>query len=107
MFTKASLDGYQEKTKGVQLKALSHGERTLITNVKISKGASIPIHQHIHEQTGILISGILEFVVNEEIFLTHPGDSWTILCNTPHGATAIEDCEVVEVFSPVRDDYLS
>jgi quercetin dioxygenase-like cupin family protein len=106
MFTKANPEGYLEKLKGVMLKTLAYGENTLITNVKISKGASIPKHNHVHEQTGFLITGLLEFTIDGDIILARTGDSWTILKNIPHGAFAVEDCDLVEVFSPIREDYL-
>lgn len=106
MFTKLNSEGYQEKLKGVMQKTLVHGENTLMTNVKIAKGSVIPVHHHIHEQTGFLRTGILEFNFDGEVLRAHPGDSWMILKDVPHSATAIEDCDVVEVFSPVRADYL-
>lgn len=106
MFTITSPEGYQEKLKGVMLKTLVYGENTLMTNVKLSKGASIPVHNHIHEQTGFLITGFLEFTIDGEYFPARPGDSWTILKNVPHGAFAVEDCDLVEIFSPIREDYL-
>ena len=35
-----------------------------------------------------------------------PGDSWSIPGGMPHGAEVLEDSVAIEVFSPVRDDYL-
>ena len=106
MFTKSSPEGYQEKLKGVMLKTLAHGEKTLLSNIKLSKGAVIPPHQHLHEQTGFLVSGSLDFIIDDEHFIAEPGDSWTILGNVSHGAKALEDSSVVEAFAPVREDYL-
>jgi len=106
MLTKSNPKGYQEKLKGIMQKTLSYGEKTLLTHIKLSKGSTIPIHNHIHEQTGFLISGQMEFTINGELFNAEPGDSWTILKNIPHGAFVVKDSIVIEVFSPVREDYL-
>ena len=35
-----------------------------------------------------------------------PGDSWCIGSDVPHSARALEDSVAVEMFSPVREDYL-
>lgn len=106
MFTKHDQERFIEKLPGVRLKTLVFGEKTLMTNLIISKGAIIPPHSHIHEQTGFLKSGCLEFIIDGKRITANPGDSWMIPGNVFHGATAIEDSNVIEVFSPIRDDYL-
>jgi quercetin dioxygenase-like cupin family protein len=73
---------------------------------KIAKGALIPPHAHPHEQTGVLLSGKLRFKTEAETFDAEGGDSWCIPGNVEHSAEALEDSVVVEVFSPVREDYL-
>jgi len=106
VFTKTSNLGYQEKLKGVMLKTLVYGEKTLMASITLKKGGIIPAHQHLHEQSGFLISGRLDFVVNEDHIIVEPGDSWTFLANIPHGVEALEASSIIEVFSPVREDYL-
>ncbi len=64
MIIKADPDGYREVLAGVRLKTLVHGARTLLTEVKLEKGAVVPEHQHPHEQTGYLISGSLRFFLD-------------------------------------------
>jgi quercetin dioxygenase-like cupin family protein len=100
-------EGYKVVLEGVRFKTLVHGERTHLTEFRLSKGAVVPEHQHAEEQTGYLISGSLRFNVDGEVSVAAPGTSWNIPSGTPHGAEALEDAVVVEVFSPVREDYLS
>ena len=106
MFKPSKLTGHTEIVKGVHLKTLVYGDHTLMTEVKMDNGAVIPPHSHPHEQTGYLVSGQLEFVVNGEHLIAKPGTSWNIAGDVEHSATAIEETIVVEVFSPVREDYL-
>ena len=106
MFKQSKPTGHTEVITGIHLKTLVYGDHTLMTEVKLDKGAVIPPHSHPHEQTGYLVSGQLEFVVNGEHITTKPGDSWNIAGDQEHSATAIEETIVVEVFSPVREDYL-
>ena len=106
MFRKRSSGGQTEVMKGIHLKTLVHGNSTLMTEVLLEKGAVIPTHSHPHEQTGYLVSGHLQFEVDGELISAHPGDSWNIAGDMKHSATAIEETIVIEVFSPVREDYL-
>ena len=106
MFEKNKTGGTTEVIKGIHLKTLVYGDKTLMTEVRLEKGAVIPNHSHPHEQTGYLISGHLQFLVNGETIDAKPGDSWSIAGDVVHSATAIEETLVIEVFSPVREDYL-
>ena len=91
---------------GVRMKTLTHGERTLFSEFRFVKGAIVPVHSHVQEQTGYVVSGSLKFTIDGQITIAAPGDSWNIASGMPHGAEALEDSVVVEVFSPVREDYL-
>lgn len=106
MFTKNTARKSRLLIEGVRLKSLTWGEHTLLTEVRLDKGAVVPIHDHPQEQTGYLVSGLLEFDVGGEKMVAEPGDSWSLPGDQIHGATAIEECLVIEVFSPVREDYL-
>ncbi|MBT8362032.1 MAG: cupin domain-containing protein, partial [Deltaproteobacteria bacterium] len=85
---------------------LVHGEKTLMGQFQIRRGAVIPVHSHPHEQTGIMLSGKLRFTVEGEVIDIESGDSWCLPGGVEHSAEALEDCVVIEVFSPVREDYL-
>ena len=106
MFRKKGSAESRQLVHGVHLSTLVHGEKTLMGEFKIAKGSVIPAHAHPHEQTGIMISGKLRFKVEAEIFDAGTGDSWCIPGNVEHSAEALEDSVVVEVFAPVREDYL-
>jgi len=106
MIKKADHTGFNEMVDGVRLKSLVHGAATHLTEVRFVKGAVVPEHRHPHEQTGYLISGSLRFFGGSEDTVVTPGDCWNFASGLPHGAEALEDSVVVEVFSPIRDDYL-
>ncbi len=106
MFYQANPDGYREVLKGVWLKTLVHGERTLLGEFRLDQGALVPLHQHPQEQTGYLVAGSLRFFIGEETAIANAGDSWSLPAGISHGAEALEDSIVIEVFSPVREDYL-
>jgi quercetin dioxygenase-like cupin family protein len=106
MFTKNDDSGYRELLDGVAMKTLAYGEKTLLARFHLKKGAAIPIHDHIYEQTGYMVSGKMRFQIGDASFECTPGDTWCIPGNVAHGVAVSEDSVVVEVFSPVREDYL-
>ena len=96
----------RELLPGVTMRTLAHGERTLLAEVRLARGAVIPEHRHPQEQTGYLVAGRLEFSVAGESLVAEPGSSWSLPADLSHGASALEDSVVVEVFSPIRQEYL-
>ena len=107
MFVTHTEEGYTCPVEGIEMKPLSHGERTLLVRFKLARGALLPAHSHPHEQTGYLVSGRIELVIDGQAHETGPGDSWTIPGGIEHQARILEDSVAVEVFSPVREDYLN
>jgi len=106
MFEKQSATGYTPALDGVDRKTLVHGEKTLMTEFVLRKAAILPPHAHQHEQTGYLVRGRMLLAIGAEEYEAQAGDSWCIPGGVEHGATALEDSLALEVFSPVRDDYL-
>ena len=74
---------------------------------RLSEGAVLPVHDHPHEQTGYLVAGRLRLTIADESRDLGPGDSWSIPGGTPHGGVALVESVAIEVFSPVREDYLT
>ena len=106
MFRKKDSGHSRQLLEGVNLTTLVHGNKTLMGQFNFSKGAMVPAHSHPHEQTGIMISGKLRFIIDGETMDVEDGDSWCLPGGVEHSAEALEDTVVIEVFSPVRDDYL-
>ncbi len=107
MFYKKSDEGYKEPAAGVLLKTLVYGDRTSMCEFRLKAGAAIPAHSHPHEQTGFVVSGRLNLRIGEEVFEAGPGDGWCIRGDVEHAGEALEDAVIVEVFSPVREDYIT
>jgi quercetin dioxygenase-like cupin family protein len=106
MFSKSDSNGYLAPLPGVRFKTLVHGDRTLFAECRLAQGHHLPRYAHPHEQTGYLVSGHLVLSIGSEQFDVRPGDSWCIPGGVEHEARIIEDSVAIEVFSPVREDYL-
>lgn len=92
--------------EGVSRRTLNHGDKTSIHEIKIAKGAVVPEHSHPHEQTGYLVSGRALFEMPGLSKELGPGDSWLIPGDVSHKVTALEDTIAIDIFSPVRDEYV-
>jgi quercetin dioxygenase-like cupin family protein len=97
---------YKEILPGIKIKALCHGEHTLMTEFILTKNSILPEHSHPYEQTGYLVKGKIKLFVNGNSREITPGDSWCIKKDIKHKAAIIEDSVALEIFSPVREDYL-
>ena len=106
MFEKRSDSGYRLALDGINRKTLVHGDKTLMTEFVLREGSSLPRHSHPHEQTGYLVSGRIRLFIGTEEYEAQAGDSWCIPGGVEHAADILEDSVAIEVFSPVRDDYL-
>lgn len=106
MFYKGQDSGYRQMLPGIKLKTLVHGEKTLCSEFRMEANSILPKHAHPHEQTGYLVRGRIRLTIGRESFEVRPGDSWCIPGNVEHSAEILEDSLAVEVFSPVREDYL-
>lgn len=106
MFLHASSSNYAQALPGIQRKTLVHGDKTLMVEFRLDKDSVLPRHSHPHEQTGYLVSGRMRLTIGEDQYDLSPGDSWCILPDVEHGAEILEDSVAVEVFAPVREDYL-
>jgi quercetin dioxygenase-like cupin family protein len=84
-----------------------HTPRMTILRVSFKKGVATPAHQHIHEQVTMLTSGAMRFDLAGVPVLLNPGDLLPIPSNVPHGAEALEDSVLIDVFTPPREDLIA
>ena len=106
MFYKADESGYKQVLPGIKLKTLVFGERTLFSEFRMEANSILPQHSHYHEQTGYLVKGRIKLTIGQQTFEAGPGDSWCIPSNAVHSAEILENSLAIEVFSPLREDYL-
>ena len=105
-FVKHSRQGYRETVPGVTMRPLAHGTKTNMVENHV-KGSSVhSFHSHPYEQTGYLLSGRTRLTVEGRRYDVEPGDSWCVPSNARHQMEIFEDSVIVEVFSPVREEYL-
>ena len=97
----------QEPMKqGIWHKVIS-GEKAMLAQVFIAKGAVVPMHQHESEQLSYIVEGALKFELEGREVVVKKGEVLHIPSNVPHMAVALEDTLDLDVFSPIRVDWLT
>src|SRR3989304_2159294 len=82
------------------------GTPLMLSYLEMDEGAVVPLHSHPHEQGGMLLKGRIELTIGDETRVCEAGSMFLIPPNTPHKAVAVGGPAVVlDVFSPVREDY--
>jgi quercetin dioxygenase-like cupin family protein len=94
-----------ELAPGVTMRPL-FGEGAMLNLVSFEPGTDVPLHSHPHEQLGHVLEGELELTIGGEVHVLSPGDAYAIPGGTEHSARSAQGCVVMDVFQPVREDYL-
>ncbi len=82
-----------------------HTAGATLAYVRIEAGKTLPEHSHPHEQVTTVISGELAMTIGGESHTYRLGDVAVIPSNVLHSGTALTDCFVLDVFTPVREDF--
>ena len=85
--------------------AMEHSGQVTYGCVTLEEGVTVPIHSHPHEQWTYVLEGEMEFTLDGEKRSLLPGMGAFIPSNVEHGAVAVKACKVIDVFTPVREDY--
>jgi quercetin dioxygenase-like cupin family protein len=80
-------------------------DKMLMSLVEFEPGAVVPLHSHPHEQCGTVLEGELSFTIGGETRIVRPGELYIIPGGVEHSATADAYVKVLDVFSPVREEY--
>lgn len=91
---------------GVSRKFLGYDNQIMMVKVKFEKGAEGTPHSHFHTQATYCVAGKFEFDIAGEKQIVNAGDGVYIPPNAMHGALCLEPGILIDVFSPVREDFL-
>jgi quercetin dioxygenase-like cupin family protein len=96
----------EKVTEMVSQKIVS-GEKEMLAQIYLKRGAQVPMHSHESEQMTYILQGSLRFLVDGEEIVVSEGEVLHIPPFTPHQAEALEDTFELDVFSPIRKDWVS
>ena len=99
----------KEKVTDLISRRLITGDQTMLAHVYLDKGSIVPKHSHINEQFTYVLEGALLFYLGEngeEQVTVRTGEVLHIPSNLPHEAHALEDTLDLDIFTPIRQDWL-
>jgi quercetin dioxygenase-like cupin family protein len=95
----------EKVTEMISRKVIS-GEREMLAQSYLKRGAIVPMHAHESEQLTYVLQGALKFLVNGEEIVVREGEVLHIPAHVDHQAEALEDTFDLDVYSPLRRDWI-
>lgn len=92
--------------EGVRRQIMGYDDKIMLVNVEFDKGGIGPMHQHYHSQVTYVISGQFDLTIGDETRRMKGGDAFYIPPNVLHGAICVEKGILIDVFSPIREDFM-
>ena len=96
----------EEQLNPLATRQMIHGSTITIARLRTRKGSIVPTHSHVNEQITTMEQGAMLFVTPTEKIVVRAGESLVIPPNVPHSVESLEDCIAVDIFSPVREDWV-
>jgi quercetin dioxygenase-like cupin family protein len=91
---------------GLTRKVLAYNDKLFLAEHQMVKGWAGRVHSHPHDQVVYVVRGYLKVTCQGKTFDIRSGDSFVVRGGVEHGASALEDSVVVDVFTPCREDYI-
>jgi len=92
--------------EGVKRKIMAYDDKIMLVNVHFDKGGVGPMHEHYHSQVTYVVSGEFELTIGDETKMMKGGDAFYIPPHVLHGAICRKSGVLIDVFSPIREDFM-
>ena len=83
-----------------------HGSAITVAHFRFDKGNKVASHHHANDQITIVEKGAVRMTCGEEVFVLKAGEMVHVPPDVPHGNEALEDTVIMELFSPIREDWI-
>ena len=97
---------WEDLGSGIRRKVMAYGESLMAVYLEFTKGAVGSIHSHPHVQIAFVVSGSVELTIAGEKRVLGSGDFYYVPSGVEHGSLALDDSVVVDIFTPMRADFL-
>ena len=105
-FIQAENIQWETAGRGVRRKILGYDSELMMARVEFAQGAISSAHSHPHRQVTFVERGTFEVTIGNETMQLSSGDSFFVPPNVPHGVLALSEGCMVDVFTPMRQDFL-
>lgn len=97
---------WEKVGEGVKRKIMGFDDKIMLVKVAFDKGGIGYKHEHHHSQVTYVESGSFDFSIGDETKTVKGGDSVYIPPHVLHGAICTEKGILIDVFSPIREDFM-
>jgi quercetin dioxygenase-like cupin family protein len=97
---------WEQMDTGVKRKIMAYDDKLMVVKVAFDKGGVGSLHQHYHTQITHVESGSFEVEIGDEKKILSAGDAFYVPPNILHGAVCLEAGVLIDVFSPMREDFI-
>lgn len=91
---------------GVRRKIMAYGPDLMVVRVAFESGAVGKAHQHPHRQASYVESGVFDVTIDGRTERLRAGDSFFVPADLVHGVTALEAGQLIDSFTPMREEFL-
>jgi quercetin dioxygenase-like cupin family protein len=105
LVTSSKNEGMSTPEPGLRRQVMSYSPAMMLVRHTMVKGWAGARHSHPHEQMVYVVRGRLRFEHPGGVFEAGTGDSFIVPGNVEHQASALEDSEALDIFTPMREDY--
>jgi quercetin dioxygenase-like cupin family protein len=92
--------------EGVKRKIMAWDDSLMVVRVEFEKGGVGNLHHHYHSQISHVEKGVFEVEIDSKKKLLTAGDAFYVPPNAVHGAVCLEEGVLIDVFSPMREDFV-
>jgi quercetin dioxygenase-like cupin family protein len=97
---------FEDLGGGVKRKILTYDKNLMMVKVAFEKGGIGALHHHFHTQMAYVESGVFEVEIAGEKKILRAGDVYHIPPNVIHGAVCLESGVLIDIFTPMREDFV-
>lgn len=105
-FVESDLIQWQIMAPGVKRKILSYDKNLMMVRVEFDKGGIGSLHQHYHIQMTNIEKGVFEVEISGVKKVLKAGDVFYVPSNLIHGVVCLEEGVLIDVFNPMREDFI-
>ena len=92
--------------EGLSRRILAYGDAMMCVENHFVTGGEAPMHSHPHTQISYVTEGVFTFTVDGETRTVGKGDSLFVPGGVPHGCACVEQGIVLDIFTPMREDFV-
>lgn len=97
---------WEKVGEGLSRQITGYDANIMMVKVNFEKGAIGTQHMHHHAQTSYVVKGVFDVTIDGETTRLRAGDAFYVKPNLLHGAICLEEGVLIDVFSPLREDFL-